>query len=780
MDTLKINNKENIVNTYGLTPTLPYDMEGILVEKKGKDIKIEKTIDNKTVEYSLRLKEEIVGQTGDHVKIEKENIVSAKLEEKEKPKTDKEETRKAEDIIRELGLEFTEENMRMIEYLLKSGISVTKDTINSYLKSKEYLKNIVESIDPDSLVQLMDRGIDLEGENLQKIAETLEQVKDEKPSFSLKRFLRLERDLTYKEAEAIGKEIYGQKMGKDVYDTIIALKREKLPITKENIDKTIEVMSKLYNLKSVKDEAYINILKEDKNFNLENLYKLNNSYTEATTPSNVAARNFEIFTIAKETTIEGLKKVLQDLDIEDTADNIGLLREFVVNDMNMDKENYNKVIYMKESLKELIDLLDQEQIVNLNKRGIDPLKENIYDLVKEIKNRSKEELEESLTDERIKEISKDLEALGNIKDRDLLQLIKKGEDFTLKSIKEIIDTNLKKSIALENKTLDRTIHIANILNTLGENLKSDTISFTVRKYQFPTLENLFISHGEVKEVQAIEPIDKLEETFIFEEYLRARNSLTTNIIKESIKEGKVLEAMPLNELNSFIEKKINRYKESHRLAKEIKGIKGNEERLLPLIMKNELQMTLKEIKDINSFMKEEKSLGSILKDMMDSNNQEYKEELKEGIKLLQEKISTTLKNGEDVKEDYKELMNFLNNSYNSSEDRERPKEEHFKIQKKISKKDLVFQLPISMDNEYKSLNIIVPDANKAIDKNNMNFFISLDTKNLGVVTIDIEVRGKEVRLDLNDETKLNNNLSSLKEGLQKLGYNLVENKREAL
>ena len=197
----------------------------------------------------------------------------------------------------------------MVEFLLNSGIPITKGNVDSYIKSKEYLNKIIEGIDTNSFVKLVDRGVDLEGESLQKIAQALEAIKGEKSAFSLRRFLRLQKDLTYKEAEAISKEIYGQKMGKDVYDTIIALHKEKIPITRENIDKTIEIMSKLHNLKGLKDSVYIKMLDEDISFNVNNLYKLNNSYTVTNIDNNMAAKSFEVFTVAEETTIDGLKNI---------------------------------------------------------------------------------------------------------------------------------------------------------------------------------------------------------------------------------------------------------------------------------------------------------------------------------------------------------------------------------------------------------------------------------------------------------------------------------------
>lgn len=779
MEILKINNKENIINSYGITPTLPYDIEGVLIEKNGKDVKIEKTIDKKTVEYSLRLKEEIVANLGDNIKIEKENIVAAHVEEKEEEVKEEQEVRKVEDIIRELGLEYTEENIRMIEFLLNSGISITKGNVDSYMKSKEYLNKIIEGIDTDSLVRLMDKGVDLEGEGLQKIAQALEEVKNEKTPFSLRRFLRLEKDLSYKEAEEIAKEIYGQKMGKDVYDAIIALHKEKLPITRENIDKTIEVISKLHNLKGLEDGIYVKMLNEDKEFNINNLYKLNNSYTITAIESNMATESFEVFTIAKDTTIEGLKEILNNLNLDYSIENINILREFIVNDMEMNEEKYNKIISMKESVKELIELLGHEEIVKLSNNDIDLLEEDIEQLVEELKRENLgEELEKPLSNEKIEDIKKELEILGNIKDKDLLLLIKNGEDFTLKSIKEIISTNMQKELSIEQKTIDKTIQISHVFNTLGENLNVNTVALASKRYEDITLNSLFMVQEEITTGgKAVPIVDRINEGLIFEEYLRARNSLTTNIVRESIKDSQALEHMPLNELNKYIEKKINRYKEINRMTREIRSIKGNEERILPIIMKNQIPMNLKEIRDINSFLSGEKGLTNILKDILEPNNLRYNEEFKEEIKLLQEKISTSIKNGDHgFKDDYEELMNSLNssnNSFDTNKREESKKEEYIKLQSKISKKDMVFQLPVQIDNEYRNLNIIVPDVEKGIDKNNMKFFISLETENIGPVSIELDVKAREVQVNIDEQgTALRSKLSSLDEGLQKLGYTL--------
>lgn len=745
METLKISNKENVINSYGLKPTLPYDIEGVLVEKEGKDVVVEKTIENKNIQYSLRLKEEIIGNIGDIIEISKENIVAVKVEEKkveenEYDKDDHNQVRKAEDIIRELGLEFTEDNIRLIEFLLRNGIAITKDSVNSYIKSREYLEKIVDNIDANSFVKLMERGIDIEEESLQKIAETLEEIKNEK-SFSLKRLLRLERDLTYKEAEEIAKKIYGQKMGKDVYDTIIALHKAKLPITKENINKSIEIMAKIHNLKTIKDEAYIKIIKEEIIFSIDNLYKLNNSYTKTDIDINLNARDFETFTIVQDTSIDSLKQILVELNIEVNAENINILREFIVNDMVMDRTSYDKIISMKNTLKELISLLDQEEIARLSKKGVNPLEEDIFKLVEEIKKEDNPEPIGVSGHRNIEEIRKDLSILGKIRDQDLLTLIKNNEDFTIKSIKEIIITSMDRALSLEDKTLNKAIYISNIFNSLGEELNFKLVSFTLNKYGPPTLENLYMSKQEINTSgETIVPVDTIDRGSIFEEYIKARNSLTVNIIKESIKESKAIENMPLSQLNDYIQRKVNRYKESERLAEEIKDIRGNEERILPTILKNGLPMTIKEIKEIKSLL---------------------------------DNLNFT-RQGED-KQDNEGLINIANNPSMdlNQEMEERAEKEYIEIEK-ITDKDLVLQLPIEIDEEYKDLNIIIPDINKGIDKDNMDFYLNLDTKHLGTVEVEIKVVGKEVQINIKEGSSLRENLNLLEEGLNKLGYKLVQ------
>ncbi|MFA5577020.1 MAG: DUF6240 domain-containing protein [Tissierellaceae bacterium] len=724
MEGLKIDRKENILNSYSPTPTLPFDVEGILVEKKGRDIKLEKTMDHKTVLYSLRVKEDVEGLVGDQVRIEKENIVSAKLEEKDQDKEKAEvhnDLRKAEDIVKDLGLEDSEENIRAVDFLNKNSIAATEENILSYLKSKEYLEDIIQELDIDSYTKLLERGLDFEDESLQKIAESLDEIKG-KGSFSLRRFLRIERDLNYREAEQIGREIYGRKMGKDVYDAIIALHREKLPINKENISNILDNLSKISRLKDIEDQTYIDIIRDDKVFSVNNLFKANNYYRRGSLESNGRARDFEAFTILEDTNLDSLKKILLDLDLEGNRDNINILREFIVNDMPMDRAQYDRVMLMKSAVGQLMSLITEESTARLHREGIDLLEEDIHRIVEELKSEDKPVHEKEGSKNTREDFMGDLEGLGRIKDRDLLLLIKNQEDFNLKNLREIIDTNMKGSLNQDHKTLDKVIHISNIFNSLGENLNPSLVHFTMERYNSISLENLHISSQELRTMEnPIKAVEATEEGTIFEEYHRVRNDLTIMMVKESIKENKEIESLALDELNKYIEKKLNKYSQSQRLVDEIRSLSGSEERILPAILKNQLPMTMKEIREIN------------------------------------------------------EAFDFLNNPQGQSQGREGRKREkkYIEIEKTAKGKDLQLQLPMKIDGEDKYVNLMVANVEEGIEKEDMNFYLDLETKNLGKVSMEIRVQGKEVQLDLVQGSRLDENLKLLEEGLAGLGYRLA-------
>src|SRR5699024_10974896 len=152
-----------------------------------------------------------------------------------------------------------------------------------------------------------------------------------------------------------------------------------------------------------------------------------------------------------------------------------------------------------------------------------------------------------------------IKVLENIKDEELISLIKKGEDFKIENLKNLSTfQNISKEES--NKFVDKVLKVSNIIHSLGE-LSSYTISLTVKKFSTISLNSIHESKMEVKEKNIkVVAVEKEIENLIREEYQKAKKSLSLNIVKESVKEGLEIEYMPLDELNEYIER-INKYRQ---------------------------------------------------------------------------------------------------------------------------------------------------------------------------------------------------------------------------
>lgn len=709
MEAVSLKAGKDILDAYDLKPSLNYDIEGILVEKEGKDIKIEKKIENTRVYYSIRLREEIKEEIGQRVKIDGENILSYEIN---KPKEEK--AVEISNIIENLGLEGSEEVKKAINYLMENGIEVTEESINSFLASKACLEEIVDNVDFETIVKLLDMDIDLMEEPIYKVSRAISQIKaNHSPSF--KNILKSAGKLNYKEVEKIAKNIYGRKMGKDVYDAIIALHKEKIPINKENIERVLEVVNKLYDLKDSNNEVFIRALNENVIVSIENLYKIKHSYKVNELDENIASLIYEDLTVVREGKYEDIIKLLKEIHVEINRENIDLARKFLLNEVPLTKDNFQNVIHMKNTLKELIELLNEENIARLICEDVDPLKEEITKLVEYIKNY--QDNTKNISSLNVDNILEKLNVIKEITDKELLYLIKRGQDFKLENLKNIIETEVVLAHGLTKCTLEKSMKLLNIFNSLG-NLDSNTISLACKRYKYITLNNLYEASMELAKEEAIEvkPIEEAREALIRQEYLNIRKNTSLNLVKQSIKDGISIEDMPLDKVNEYINLKNNRHKEVENILKNIRAIKGKENISVLAVLKKDLNISLKEISRVG---------------------------------------------------------NSLN--FDSSLNRERKKEEnHYKLIKKISKNDLVVEIPLTLGDELSSVNLIIPNMKKGINKDHMTFYIALATDKLGPMEFSLNVKKNQIYLEYEalDNKKIRDNIVFLEEIFNNIGYEL--------
>ncbi|WP_042679240.1 DUF6240 domain-containing protein [Anaerosalibacter massiliensis] len=786
MNSIKNINKENLVEAYGLKPNLFYDIEGTVVEKSGKDIKVESQIEGKIIKYTLKLKEEIEEDIGEETLIKKENILSCKHSlEKD---VNENEIRKLEDLLKNIGIKVTKENLEIGKILLKHNIPVTKENIESFSICEKYLNEIIEKFDYDSAIKLLKKDINIEEESLQKIVEYMKEIEVE-DEFSLSKLLGFKRDLSYEEAEKISVQVYGRKMGKDIYDSIIALHREEIEINKENIEKVREIVYKLHDLKDTEDKTLVKVMKKDLTPNIENIYKTKYSYSIKESEENLAVNKYDDFIVQAKATDSDILKYLEKLGLEPSKENLNLVEQFIVNNLEITVDNIEEIKYMKYALKELQQLLDEESISKFLSKGINPLEEDIRELSNIIK---EDEIDRNpkntgIDSEKVEKISEEIKSLGKVKDEDLIYLIKKGEDFKIKNLKEV---SFSQNISREesNKLVDKVLKISNIIHSL-EGLTSDTISFTVKRFSTVNLNNLYESEMILKENSNIKvvPVERTTENIIREEYLKAKESLSLNIVKNSIKEGLEIEYMPLDDLNNYIEK-TNKYRQGENILKKINSLKGKEYDLIPIAMKNGLDISLKELGRINSFQKNKAGLGKAIDYLIKEDRYMKNSELKQVIESIEEKskqLSNSVKNGEGkIKKEYKELIKDieeLSNSFDFKEDQRQ--KERFKyikevldIQKSLSKDDLILEFPIAMEEGFENLQIIIPNLNKGINKDDMRFLLNVNSNNIGNIKFNLKVERKDISVEFITSEEnipmLLENAYIFEEGLKNIGYNL--------
>lgn len=773
MDSIKNISTEKLVNTYNMVPTLPFDIEGTLIAKDGKNIKVESEVGGKVVNYTLRLKEEIEEEVGEKVKIEKENVQSYKIEEKKQ--IEESQLRKIEDLLKKIGIESTKENIKVAETLLQNNIPVTKENIESLLMTEKYLSEVIEKIDYDSAIKLLKDGIDLEEASLQTIYESLGEISIEE-DFSLAKLLGLKRDLTYEEAEKISIKVYGRRMGKDIYDSIIALHRENMEINKENIELVKEVVHKLHDLKKVEDTTFIKVLKDELIPNIENIYRLKHSYDTNVSDKNLALAYYDENMFEIQTTKEDIVNLLEQYNLESSEENIALIEKFILNGLDITEDNINKVFKMKESLMELVDLLDEDNTAKLVNNDIDPLKEHVEKLVDILKEDNLPEHIEKV-EERANEILEKLNVAGKVKDEDLISLIK---DLS----------TINNSGQLSSQTVDKVMRLSNVIHTLGD-LNENTIALASKRYNYISLNSLYESEIDLRENPVVvEPIHEVAESLIRQEYMKAKQSLTINIVKESITDGVEVEYMPLGELNEYIDKKINRYREVEDTIKSIKAMEGKESELIPIAMKNDMDISMKELTRINYFNENKNGLAHSINNIVKQSENMEKNEARQAVAQIEENakaVSKSLKQGDiSIREEYKELLRELNNLASSfdfqGDNRQRRNKEklmdNLKIQNELSKEDLVLQFPLQVGHDFENLQVIIPKGNSGINTENMTFILNLNTENLGNVKLNLQVVDKDISVQLianeGSSSKIIENNSILKEGFNSIGYSLKD------
>ena len=758
-------------NIYQPSPSAPFDVKGTVIKKDGKSVTLAQEIEGHKVEIELRLKDEITQKKGEEAEVKKENIASYRIN---RPVLGLEgaaeghDTGDIERILNELGLSPTTDNISLLEHLMRTGILPTKDNVSSYLMSREMLSEIRETLDMESITKLTLEGFDLERESLQKITERIHELKENPEKKSLSELLGFKKDMSTEEAEALSNKLYGTRMGKDYYDAIKCLSKYKEEITKENISKILSTHQKLWELKEAETSEFVSIEMKELDFSIENLYKEFKAYSVGKIGANEKASDFNKMTVMKDDDLSGIKLLLKKIGVEETSETLELARAFALEDFEITKELVGKIQSMKKDFLSLKNALTKEETARIMSMGFDPEKVEIPKLLELISQKNPEE--NTMTFERPSDFSTlAIPKEGKISYQKLVELIKKGEDFTIETIKSLEKPQNLSPVTVEEKAALKIVRMSEMFERIGEIPKPEVIA-EVSKEKEISLAKLYEASkiSETRTQKLITKVSETQRTFVEQEYLRMKSKISAQVIRMSIAENVELEVLPLTKANDYIEEKLSVYNNLREMQKGIENSRAVEKMVLPMLYRNGLELNLSEISSIANFLKGNSGIAGAIRDLSNTTEPRF-EKSKEKVKALSKKISDELKSGEDFRETYKELINTLKDFSSDGFDEE--KEPPFmRTLRRVSNGTTTMQLPIEIDGELNHVNVVIP---KTKTKSDISIYLSIETKEQGLTELDLRLVGKNLSLSVkNASDSIVEALPEYEEGLREKGINL--------
>ena len=358
---------------------------------------------------------------------------------------------------------------------------------------------------------------------------------------------------------------------------------------------------------------------------------------------------------------------------------------------------------------------------------------------------------------------------GKISYQKLVELIKKGEDFTIETIKSLEKPQNLSPVTVEEKAALKIVRMSEMFERIGEIPKPEVIA-EVSKEKEISLAKLYEASkiSETRTQKLITKVSETQRTFVEQEYLRMKSKISAQVIRMSIAENVELEALPLTKANDYIEEKLSVYNNLREMQKGIENSRAVEKMVLPMLYRNGLELNLSEISSIANFLKGNSGIAGAIRDLSNTTEPRF-EKSKEKVKALSKKISDELKSGEDFRETYKELINTLKDFSSDGFDKE--KEPTFmRTLRRVSNGTTTMQLPIEIDGELNHVNVVIP---KTKTKSDISIYLSIETKEQGLTELDLRLVGKNLSLSVkNASDSIVEALPEYEEGLREKGINL--------
>lgn len=734
----------------------------------GKNDKYDVKIDD-TRTAQLVLKRPATFSKGQDVQIDKRDIKSMKIKTKDEINMEKQIRNAKNDeytgILEKMGVEASRDNIESLKALQDNGLEISSSNINSYTFMRKGMDKIFENMDYEKAVKLVEKNMNIEEESIQKVVDELENTSGSQIGEKGQG-----QTISTDEAEDIARDLYGSKMGKDITDVIKELKKQGYEPTRESVDKIHDLFSKISDIKDIKGSDISNLMKNNLEPTIENLYNAKNYIKEGTIRSvgNVALRGASSQKPLDDAQLKRLEpsisKAIKEAGFEDNDENMRIAKEFIKKGVELNRENLESYHAIKQDLSYVAESLDYEKTSILYGNGLEVESMDISKLRDEIENIEYRKQESIVDDAKVSQILKEVENTREIDQSKIVDLIKSK---STASIQNLIGVNVVKLSSLEMDAItsmqyENVINATTIMEQL-QNLNFDSIAFTMKNNMPMTIKNLAVSvsmltqtnadvyRDEIAKLKEIEMPKRMDE--MQQKQIRARgrgfeaikalveNGLAANRgnikrlyeVKEYV--DNIRRNISIKEASDGIENiRIEDLQEKNpgnmaydpkSIMRTIEAMKQNRDGIFGILIRNKMDINLKNIRLASSYLNGSEGIGKEIGSLMSLKDEisvfgnesldENLHEIRKDLSNIQNRMKEKGFGHQNLKDKLEEAIDKVEEESEKLPsgiqqeigEKSRSIKENLNFQRQMNKEENTFNLPYYADGIFKDLHVYI-------------------------------------------------------------------------
>jgi hypothetical protein len=524
-------------------------LTGKVIEKNKDTIKIDFEGKEITVKNHINIQEKM----NDIIKFQVEEIDKSNI--KLKYINDNKKNKKVEskpdnkiltlqEIIEKNKMKATEYNLKIAEKVSEENIEENKKYFDMASKLKKALESIANKVTDKDVEEVIKNNYNPEKISVDIFSKIID---NNKVAVKTNNYDKLQAEIE----EEIEK--YAHKLGtkKQLKQIINKLKDYNMPVNEKNIEKIKKVLHKVDTIKNITNNDIVNILKQNKDLTVENIYvskhlgnnnKQNVNYKTDKNQGYIYENNLNEETNNIDELEPQIKKILDDKKITVTKENVDLAKLLIKNEIPLNNETLNTI----KNLKENINKISEDEIIEQSVKNI--IEEKNPSQISIVEN--KEPVKNELTTKQNKKIEAVKNDIKNIDIKDIKRVIAEGKELNLQNLieeskeedTEPINLNesqnmkaIKARLNVEEIRLKMTMEAATKLSLKGIKVDVEPVDTVVKELR--TLEKQqYEKYLEINNVEPtkenIEVIEKLYEKVDTIKNMPAK--VMSNIIDKSV------------------------------------------------------------------------------------------------------------------------------------------------------------------------------------------------------------------------------------------------------